>query len=143
MELPDSLLESSIEERKIYFFTKNATIGSPNHMHVCIRLKDRVLLFSTCTSQTDTVYRLGQFKGWDMNTFPCFKKNEQNKFDRELTFVNCNNIIQCDKDEFLKFIKNGSIIPLDGTLNEREMNLISNGIQKSITVAQEIKELFL
>lgn len=39
MELPDSLLESSIEERKIYFFTKNATIGIPNHMHVCIRLK--------------------------------------------------------------------------------------------------------
>lgn len=51
MELPESLLENTIEEQKIYFFTEKALVGIPNHMHVCIKMKDRILLFSTCTSQ--------------------------------------------------------------------------------------------
>lgn len=142
MELPESLLENTIEEQKIYFFTEKAMIGIPNHMHVCIKIKDRILLFSTCTSQMDTVYKLGMLKGWDLNTFPCFKKNKQNKFDRELTFINCNNIIPCDKGEFTKYLKNGTIIPLDGMLTREDMAMIAKGVQSSIVVPQEIKNLF-
>lgn len=142
MELPESLLESTIEERKIYFFTEKALIGVPNHMHVCIKIKDKILLFSTCTSQMDTVYKLGVLRGWDLNTFPCFKKSKLNKFDRELTFVNCNNIIPCEKNEFVKGLKNGSIIPLEGKLSEKDMEMISKGVHSSIMVPQEIKDLF-
>lgn len=142
MELPESLLENTIEEQKIYFFTEKALIGIPNHMHICIKIKDRILLFSTCTSQMDTVYRLGVLKGWNLDTFPCFKRNEQNKFDRELTFVNCNNIIRCDKSEFMDGLKNRSIIPLDGILSEKDMKMIAEGVRLSIIVPQEIKDLF-
>lgn len=142
MELPESLLENTIEEQKIYFFTEKALIGIPNHMHVCIKIKDRILLFSTCTSQMDTVYKLGVLKGWNLNTFPCFKKNKQNKFEEELTFVNCNNIIPCDKNEFIKCLKNRSIIPLEGMFSKEDMKMISKGVHSSFMVPQEIKNLF-
>lgn len=142
MELPESLLESSIEEQKIYYFTGKTPIGIPNHMHVCIKVKDKFLLFSTCTSQMDTVYKLGVLKGWDLNTFPCFKKNKQNKFDRDLTFVNCNNIIPCDRSKFVELLKTNVITPLDGTLSESDMKLIFKGVRNSIMVPQEIKDLF-
>ena len=142
MELPESLLESTIEEQKIYFFTDKAPVGIPDHMHVCIKVKDKILLFSTCTSQMDTVYKLGVLKGWNLNTFPCLKKNEQNNFDEELTFVNCNNIIPCDKGDFIKYLKNGFIRPLDGILSNEDMKLISKGVHTSIMVPQEIKNLF-
>lgn len=107
MELPESLLENTIEEQKIYFFTEKALVGIPNHMHVCIKIKDKILLFSTCTSQMDTVYKLGVLKGWDLNTFPCFKKSKQNKFDRELTFVNCNQKAVERKHSLVEYLKKG------------------------------------
>lgn len=143
MELPEALLESSIEEQNIYFFTEKAPIGIANHMHICLKVKDKLLLFSTCTSQTDTVYRLAQFKGWDLNTFPCFKQNKQNSFQQDLTYVNCNNIFQCEKKDFIKWLKNGVIKPLEGKMNETDMELIAKGVKKSSMVAQEIKDLFV
>ena len=111
-------------------------------MHVCIKVKDKLLLFSTCTSQTDTVFRLAQLKGWDVNTFPCFKKSTDNLFDRELTFINCNNIITCTKKDFTKMLSNGSVVSLEGRLTDNDMKLVAQGVKKSITVPQEIKELF-
>lgn len=101
-----------------------------------------MLLFSTCTSQTDTVYRLAVLKKWDMNTFPRFKKNAENQFTRDLTFVNCNNIIRCSQDDFADYLKQGVIIPFEGVMNEEAMRLIANGVRKSKVVAQEIKDLF-
>lgn len=142
MDLPISLIGTSIEENKIYYFTSKAPIGIPEHMHVCIRIKGQMLLFSTCTSQTDTVYRLAVLKKWDMNTFPCFKKNAENQFTRDLTFVNCNNIIRCSQDDFADYLKQGVIIPFEGVMNEEAMRLIANGVRKSKVVAQEIKDLF-
>ncbi len=142
MELPESLIEGSIEEQHIYFFTDKAPIGIPNHMHVCIKVKDKLLLFSTCASQTDTVFRLAQLKGWDVNTFPCFKKSTDNLFDRELTFINCNNIITCTKKDFTKMLSNGSVVSLEGRLTDNDMKLVAQGVKKSITVPKEIKELF-
>lgn len=142
MDLPVSLIGTSIEESKIYYFTSNSPIGIPQHMHVCIRVKEQMLLFSTCTSQTDTVYRLAVFQKWDMNTFPCFKRNAMNQFTRDLTFVNCNNIIRCSQDDFANYLKQGVIIPLEGVMDEEAMRLIANGVRKSKVVTQEIKDLF-
>lgn len=74
MKLPSSLISSTIEENKIYYFTARSPIGIRDHMHICIRKHDKLLLFSTCTSQMDTVYKLAMLQKQDMSTFPCFKK---------------------------------------------------------------------
>ena len=52
MELPGLLIEDAVEERSIFYFTKRSEIGIPGHMHICVKIKDRVLFFSTCTSQS-------------------------------------------------------------------------------------------
>ena len=35
-----------------------------------------------------------------MNTFPMFTKNDVNKFQREITYVNCNNVTEISEAEF-------------------------------------------
>lgn len=142
MELPQELLSILNFENNIYFFKENCPIGIPNHMHICIKQKDRILLFSTCTSQIDTVYRLAMRRGTDPNTFPCFKKNESNQFDRDLTFVNCNNITECSLEDFNKLVSEKKIICLDGVITDYEMQLIVNGVKLSKTVPMKIKEMF-
>lgn len=142
MELPSSLISSTIEENKIYYFTAQSPIGIPKHMHICIRKHDKFLLFSTCTSQMDTVYRLAVRQKQDMSTFPCFKKDTTNLFETDYTFVNCNNIISCFQEDFIRYLQNKVIIPLDGVMSDEAMQMIADGVKKSKTVVQEIKDLF-
>lgn len=70
------------------------------------------------------------------------QKSTDNLFDRELTFINCNNIITCTKKDFTKMLSNGSVVSLEGRLTDNDMKLVAQGVKKSITVPQEIKELF-
>ena len=42
-------------------------------------MDNKILLFSTCSSQTDTAFRLAKLKGLDLNTFPVFTKNNTPK----------------------------------------------------------------
>lgn len=58
MDLPISLIGTSIEENKIYYFTSKAPIGIPEHMHVCIRIKGQMLLFC-CRSGNKGFVRIG------------------------------------------------------------------------------------
>ena len=36
MDLPVELLEELVAEAKIYYFGKDATIGVPEHYHICV-----------------------------------------------------------------------------------------------------------
>ena len=141
MELPDILLQDVNREGNLYFFTKECPIGVPDHIHVCIRHHDRVLLFSTCTSQIDTVYKFA-CHGKDPNTYPCFRQDDVNKFSRPLTFVNCNNIVDCTVQEFGEYIKSGIVKPMDGIMTETDMAAIAKGVILSPWVSNGIKELF-
>lgn len=42
MELPNDLLAQSVEEGKIYFFRDTCPIGVKGHMHVCIKIHEKV-----------------------------------------------------------------------------------------------------
>lgn len=141
MELPKELFDQVSHEGNIYYFTSQCPFGIPEHMHICIRHHDRMLLFSTCTSQIDTIYRFA-FRGNDPNTYPCFKKNNINKFDRPLTFVNCNQVIECSVSDFQGYIEAGFVRPLDGVLTDSEMADIARGVQLSPWVSRDIKKLF-
>ena len=142
MELPDSLLGATVGEGEKYFFTVDCPIGVQDHIHICIKRNNRLLLFSTCSSQTDTAFRLAKLKGLDMNTFPIFTSNDINKFQKEMTYVNCNNVIEVSELEFGRLIKEKKVYLLSGHIDELGLSLIANGVKLSPEVERRIKDLF-
>lgn len=141
MQLPGILLENSVEEGKIYLFRDNCPIGVKGHMHVCIKIHDRVYLFSNCTSQMKTIRRHAELTGISLDTYPCFPADNVNQF-KELTFINCNNVFECSADEFVQYLDNQYIIPLGGSISAEGMSAIAKGIKLSKTVAKEVQDLF-
>lgn len=142
MELSESLMGAAVGEGEKYFFTVDCPIGVQEHIHICIKRNNKILLFSTCSSQTDTAFRLAKLKGLDMNTFPVFTRNDVNKFQKDMTYVNCNNVIEVSETEFGKLIKEGKVHRLSGHIDELGMSLIANGVKFSPEVERHIKDLF-
>lgn len=142
MDLPGSLMGTVVAEGEKYFFTVDCPIGVQEHIHICIKRKNKILLFSTCSSQTDTAFRLAKLKGLDLNTFPILTRNDVNQFQRDLTYVNCNNVIEISDLEFGKLIKEGKVHRLSGHIDELGMSLIANGVKLSPEVERRIKDLF-
>lgn len=94
MELSSNLFGAVVGEGDLYFFTSDCPVGLADHIHVCIRHLDKILLLSACSSQIDTAMRIAVLKGYDMNTFPVFLQDEENKFRKPQTYINCNNILE-------------------------------------------------
>lgn len=142
MDIPSELMGAVVGEGEKYFFTTDCPIGIQEHIHICIKKKNKILLFSTCSSQTDTAFRLAKLKGYDLNTFPVFTKNDVNKFTKDQTYINCNNVIEISESEFGKLIKDRKAILLDGIIDEIGLQLIANGVKLSPEVEIRIKDLF-
>lgn len=142
MEIPSSLIGAVVGEGEKYFFTVDCPIGIQEHIHICIKRNSKILLFSTCSSQTDTAFRLAKLKGLDMNTFPVFTRNDVNMFQKEMTYINCNNVIEISEADFGKLIKEGKVHRLNGKIDELGMALIANGVKLSPEVERRIKDLF-
>lgn len=142
MDLPGDLLGAVVGEGEKYFFTVDCPIGVPEHIHICIKRRNKILLFSTCSSQIDTAFRIAQIRGLDLNTFPVFTKNDVNKFQKDMTYVNCNNVIEVGEVTFGQLIKEGKIHRLDGVLDKLSMDLIAKGVKLSPDVERRIKDLF-
>lgn len=142
MDIPSGILGSIVEEGDKYFFSVDCPIGIQDHIHICIKRGNRILFFSTCSSQTDTAFRQAKLRGLDLNTFPVFPKNDVNKFQREQTYVNCNNVIEISESEFGKLIKSGKVHKLSGRIDELGLALIANGVKLSPDVSRNIKALF-
>lgn len=142
MDIPVELMGAVVGEGEKYFFTVDCPIGIQEHIHICIKKKNIILLFSTCSSQTDTAFRLAKLKGLDLNTFPVFVKNDMNKFTKNQTYINCNNVIEISETEFGKLIKDGKVHRLDGQIDAKGLQLIANGVKLSPEVEGRIKDLF-
>lgn len=69
MDIPSELMGAVVDEGEEYFFTTDCPIGIQEHIHICIKKKNKILLFSTCSSQTDTAFRLAKLKGYDLIPF--------------------------------------------------------------------------
>lgn len=142
MDLPSSLMGAVVGEGEKYFFTVDCPIGVQEHIHICIKRHNKILLFSTCSSQTDTAFRIAKLKGLDLNTFPILTRNEVNQFQRNMTYVNCNSVIEISESEFGKLIKDGKVHRLSGHIDELGMSLIAKGVKLSPEVERRIKDLF-
>ena len=142
MDIPVELVGAVVGEGEKYFFTVDCPIGIQDHIHICIKRKNKILLFSTCSSQTDTAFRLAKLKGLDLNTFPVFTKNKTNLFTKDQTYINCNNVIEISETEFGKLIKEKKVHRLDGCIDKQGLQLIANGVRLSPEVERRIKDLF-
>ena len=91
---------------------------------------------------TDTAFRIAKLKGLDLNTFPILTRNEVNQFQRDMTYVNCNSVIEICESEFGKLIKDGKVHRLSGYIAELGMSLIAKGVKLSPEVERRIKDLF-
>ena len=131
-----------VGEGEKYFFTVDCPIGVREHVHICIKCHNKILLFSTCSSQTDTAFRLARLRGLDLNTFPVLTRNEVNKFQKDMTYVDCNHVIEIGETEFKQLVKDGKIHRLSGMIDDLGLSLIANGVKLSPDVERRIKDLF-
>jgi len=142
MDLPEVLIGQMVNEGELYFFTTDCPVGIADHIHVCIRHANKVLLLSTCSSQIDTAMRIAQLHGYDMNTFPVFLKDDVNMFNKPQTYVNCNNVVELSDKDFGKIIKDGKVHKLNGHIDANGLKLIANGIKLSPDIEGRIKKMF-
>lgn len=141
--VPRQLLEEAVIEGNIYFFENNASFGVPGHMHVCVKRADRLLFFSTCSSQIQTARSLSERFGWDINTFPVYPANPTtNQFDEPLTYVNCNRCYEITVPGFVDLLERGEVRLLSGNFTTEDLELIAKGVLKSTQVPREVKALF-
>ncbi|MCQ2256709.1 MAG: hypothetical protein MJZ41_01800 [Bacteroidaceae bacterium] len=142
MELPANLFGSVAEEGDIYFFTSDCPVGIADHMHVCVKHANKIILLSTCSSKIDTAMRIAMLQGYDMNTFPVFTQTEENKFRKPQTYVNCNKVVELTEEEFGNLVKTCKIHKLSGNIGKIGLSLIAKGINLSPDIEGRIKRLF-
>lgn len=143
LQLPRQLQEDAVIEGNIYFFEKNSSFGIPSHMHVCIKRADKLLFFSTCSSQINTALELSKRLGWDINTFPVYKANDKtNLFKEPLTYVNCNRCYEISVSDFVDLMDKGQVRLLKGNFTESDLRMIAKGVLSSTQIARDIKKLF-
>ena len=141
--VPRQLLEEAVIEGNIYFFENNSSFGVPGHMHVCVKRADRLLFFSTCSSQIQTARSLSQRPGWDINTFPVYAANPgTNQFKEALTYVNCNWCFDISVSAFVDLMEKGEVRLLKGSFTAEDLELITKGVLKSTQVPREVQVLF-
>lgn len=141
--IPRQLLEEAVIEGNVYYFEANSSFGVPGHMHVCVKRADRLLFFSTCSSQIQTARLLSQRFGWDINTFPIFASNlNTNQFKEPLTYVNCNRCYEITVSAFVDLMEKGEVRLLQGCFTSADLELIGKGVLKSTQIPREVKMLF-
>lgn len=142
-KIPRQLKEEAVIEGNIYFFEKNSSFGIPAHMHVCVKRADRLLFFSTCSSQINTARELSKRFGWDINTFPVYAANDKtNQFKEPLTYVNCNRCYEISISDFVDLMDKGEVRLLQGCFTDGDLQMISKGVMASTQIVRDIKKLF-
>lgn len=143
LRLPRKLQEEAVIEGNIYYFEKNSNFGIPAHMHVCVKRADKLIFFSTCSSQINTALELSKRLGWDINTFPVYQADDKtNQFKEPLTYVNCNRCYEISVSDFVDLIDNGQVRLLQGSFTEDDLKLIAKGVKSSTQITRDVKKLF-
>ena len=143
LQLPRQLQEEAVIEGNIYFFEKNSSFGIPGHMHVCIKRADKLLFFSTCSSQIHTAIDLSKHFGWDINTFPVYKADDKtNQFKESLTYVNCNRCYEISVSDFVDLMDKRQVRLLKVKFSEYDLSLIAQGVKASTQITRAVKKLF-
>lgn len=100
-------------------------------------------VITVCSSRIDTARNIAASRGWSMDTFPVYPQNEAtNKFEKDFTYVNCNDCIDFTVQEFIEMMEKGEVELLDGFFTNADMQLIAKGVLASTQVPRNVKKLF-
>lgn len=142
MEIPVSAYSATVAEGKMYFFKMGCPIGIGDHIHVCIYRGDKVFLFATGSSQVEKAKKRASFLKYDLCTYPVFSKNDTNLFEKDETYIDCNNPIETTPEKFAELIQKGWVYELKGHFDSESLQLIAKGVKASELVKDRIKHLF-
>ncbi|MBC7523341.1 MAG: hypothetical protein H7239_02735 [Flavobacterium sp.] len=141
MDLPNLLIKNLLSGGNIFYFTSNKILSNEPHNFVLLKNHNKLLYFSCCTKQYDTIQKYIIKSKNDENTLASL---DYNKYDflKFPTFINCNNYTLYTELEFVN-LYNNSKIKFKGVLDIAEFELIKKGLLLSNDIEQEIKDLFL
>jgi len=143
MKLPTDLFLTSIDDKKVYYFSTNKYSIENPHYFICIkRSPDDILIMSCCTSQFDTVKKFIETRSLPPESLVWISPDStssDNPFNKD-TYVNCNNCFTYTIDEFRTMYDNDSIT-LSGKISDNHYEQILIGIQKSPLVDNETKAI--
>lgn len=143
MKVPLDNFITSINERKIYYFSSEKINTKVPHFFICIkRTKSDLLIMACCTSKIETHLRfINKRKNIPIETLVRIDP-EDNNIDNpftKVTYVNCNNCYIYSIEEFKIMYKNDDIL-YKGELIRNIFDSILIGIHKSPLIVNEIKE---
>ena len=139
MNVPLSTASQIIEEKGIYYFAQNVTIGRFDHMHICIKnKKGKHVYLSCCTSQVEKRLNFIRSRNLPISTLIEIRPDEKNAF-RKNTYIDGNFIYTCSEEEFIENYKKGRIKYI-GEISDEHYNLIVKGILDSTMIAEEDKK---
>lgn len=143
MKLPTDLFLSSIDDRKIYYFSTDKINTEEPHHFICIkRTPDDILIMSCCTSQFDTVRRFVETRSLPMESLVWISPDStspDNPFTKD-TYVNCNSCFTYTIDEFKKMYSDDSV-SYSGKISDSHYEQILIGIHSSPLVDDETKDI--
>jgi hypothetical protein len=141
MKLPIELFLSSIDERKVYYFSTKKISTTDPHYFICIKRSDNDLLIMTCcTSQFETVKNLIETRDLPPETLVWITPaDDKNPFSKD-TYVNCNSFFTYTVDEFRSMYSTDSV-SYSGEISKDHYLKILYGIHCSPLIDIETKEM--
>ncbi len=140
MKIPGKLLLQTLQDGDVYFFDKKATVGIPDHRHICVKKTgDTNIIFACCTSNQDTMNRFLEKKNLPSSSI-VYINNAKYPFLTKDTYINCNNVSVISENQFVSECDNG-LIEKKGKIDLSDYAQIVTGIKESILVEEEIKDL--
>lgn len=141
MDLPDHLKSSILVEKSIFYFSSPKINSSDPHNFIILKnLDNKIIFFTCCTSQYDTVLRYIDKSGNHQNTITSIDYNSYS-FLKKPTFINCNSYIEYSKEEFFQLYDNGHVQYRD-KISSEEYDSIINGYLLSDDIEEDFKDLF-
>lgn len=141
MDLPASAYIGTIDEGKMYFFKADCPIGVKDHIHICIKRGETVLLFATGSSQVEKAIARAKALGFDLNSYPVFLADSINQLRKPQTYINCNQPIEVTHNNFAKLLKEDKVYELPGIFDAESLTRIIEGVKCSKLVENRIKEM--
>lgn len=139
MELPKSLLNSSLIKEKSVFYFSTSKISSPEpHNFVLVKCIDSsIIAFTCCTTNYNTIYKYIIRNGYPEETVASLDYNNY-PFLSSPTYINCNSKTEFDYTEFLNLYQKGKV-KYKGEISDEEYTKIVEGILLSEDIEEEFK----
>lgn len=139
IKLPTEFFLTTIEERKVYYFTNHQLNTDIPHYHICIKRKSNdFLILSSCTSKFETVKKFVETRKLPVETLVYLKPSEQNGFIKD-TYVNCNEYHIKSMDDFKKMYDTDQI-EFRGKISFAHYEQILIGLHESPLIEEEMKD---